>query len=320
MRTSFTVAHIWGIPIRIHLNWLITAVLVTWSLSAGYFPLEYPGWTTAMYWMIGSLTSFLFFASVLLHELGHARLSQMDGVPVQSITLFLFGGVAHIAHEPESPGSEFRIVAAGPATSLGLAALFFILARTGYLSYELSAVAVYLTRINLILAIFNLIPGFPLDGGRLLRAFLWKVTQNYQRATRWATNAGMGIAGLFMLGGFVFMALGNWVGGLWVIFIGGYLGMVAHSAARSVLEEVEPDEEDELPAVQDWGFTGRQRDLSPVRRIVALRVVPPERLAPPWAALDEPGKPAEILRQAAGGTTLSFVPVPLDEPRKKRGQ
>lgn len=250
MQTSIQAGRISGIPIRIHFNWLLTAVLVTWSLASGYFPLEYPGWTEVNYWLVAIVTASLFFASVLLHELGHAMLALSEGVPVQSITLFIFGGVAHIGKEPDTPGAEFRIVAAGPFTSLLLAGLFFFghimaISDLGVAVFQslaplVSAAFLYLSEINIILAVFNLIPGFPLDGGRLLRALLWRLLKDFRRATRWATTAGYGVSGLFVLAGLAFMARGNLVGGLWVVFIGGYLGTVARGARQqSAYEEEE---------------------------------------------------------------------------------
>ncbi len=267
MRTSIQVGRISGIPIRIHFNWVLTAILVTWSLASGYFPQEYPGWTTVNYWLVAGVTAFLFFASVLLHELGHAVLALNEGVPVQSITLFIFGGVAHIGKEPDTPGAEFRIVAAGPFTSLLLAGLFYIgnrmavsalgFAVFGPLAPLVSAASLYLSEINIILAVFNLIPGFPLDGGRLLRAVLWRLLEDFRRATRWATTAGYGVSALFVLAGLAFMALGNLVGGLWVVFIGGYLGTVARGARQ------QSDYEEEESRRQAAAFAG---DLSPPTR------------------------------------------------------
>lgn len=232
MRTSLTFGKFAGIPLKIHLNWFIVAALVTWSLAAGYFPHEYPGWTATTYWMVGLVTAFLFFFSVLLHEIGHSLIALREGVPVRSITLFIFGGVAHISHEPENPASEFRIVVAGPLTSLVLASVFFALAWSRVFGQQFGAAATYLSQINLILAVFNLIPGFPLDGGRILRSILWKFLADFTRATRWATNTGLGIAMLFVLVGLFLIARGNYLGGLWVAFIGWYLSTVTREGYR----------------------------------------------------------------------------------------
>jgi Zn-dependent protease len=227
IRSTLTLATISGIPIKIHLNWFLIAILVTWSLAGGYFPQNHPGGEAVHYWIFGTITALLFFSSVLFHELGHALVALNEGVPVKSITLFMFGGVAHIAHEPETPEAEFRIVAAGPFASLILAAFFFAFSATPLLGSETRSAGLYLSQINLILALFNLIPGFPLDGGRLLRAALWKSCGDFDRATHWAMVAGLGVAGLFVTGGLAFVILDNLFNGLWLAFIGWYLGRSA---------------------------------------------------------------------------------------------
>ena len=234
MRSTFTVISVAGIPVKIHWNWLITALLVTWTLARGYFPQENPSWSSALYWVTAILTAALFFVSILLHEFGHAIVAKKENVRVQSITLFVFGGVAHIENEPETPGAEFRIVLAGPLTSFALALIFHVISVNTDPSGILSAGTGYLSSINLILAIFNLIPGFPLDGGRILRSLLWWVVGNFTKATRWATNIGYGIAGVFFAIGVVFIYFGNIIGGLWILFIGGYLGLVAHGARMQI--------------------------------------------------------------------------------------
>lgn len=241
MKTTVQLARISGIPLRIHLNWLITAVLVVWSLGAGYYPYLHPEWSTPTYWWLSVITAALFFGSVLLHEFGHALVSQREGVPVQSITLFVLGGVAHIAHEPDTPRAEFRIVAAGPLVSIVLALVFYLVSEISFLPMTVISASHYLSRINIILSIFNLIPGFPLDGGRLLRSLLWGIFRDFRRATRWATNFGLSIAVLFVGVGVFFMFSGNIVGGLWVAFVGGYLGFVARGAQQITLKEAPAD-------------------------------------------------------------------------------
>ena len=242
MRTTLTYGQVSGIPLRVHLNWFLTVILVTWSLAVGYFPLEYPGWGTTTDWLVSVATALLFFFSVLLHEMGHAQIAIREGVPVRSITLFILGGVAHIENEPETAGAEFRIVIAGPFVSVILAAVFYVLSMVPDLGVPGMAIALYLSRINLILAIFNLIPGFPLDGGRILRAFLWRILNDFRRATRWATTTGFAI-GLLLVGlGLFFIFLGNIIGGLWMAFVGGYLGIVARSAQQATDELYEDDQ------------------------------------------------------------------------------
>jgi len=234
MKGSLSLGRILGIPVRLHASWFLIAALITWSLAAGYFPQTNPGWTSATYLIVGAATALIFFASVLLHELGHSVLALREGVPVKSITLFIFGGVARIGREPPTAGAEFRIAIAGPLTSLGLAAAF------GGLSAILAEYAVvaaplaYLGRINLLLAAFNMIPGFPLDGGRVLRAALWQFGGGYEKATRWAARTGQAVAYGFIGLGVVQFFLGGLTNGLWLAFIGWYL----NSAARASYQQV----------------------------------------------------------------------------------
>jgi Zn-dependent protease/CBS domain-containing protein len=243
MRGSLSLGRILGIPIRLHASWFLIAILVTWTLAAGYFPQENPGWTPTAYWVVGAITSLLLFASVLLHELGHSVLALREDVPVKSITLFIFGGVAQIGREPPTAGAEFRIAIAGPLTSLGLAAAFgglgALLADYALLATPLA----YLGRINLLLALFNMIPGFPLDGGRVLRAALWHFGGSLRSATRWASMAGQAIAFLFISLGVIQFLFGSWVNGLWFAFIGWYLNGAARAsyqqaALRDILTTV----------------------------------------------------------------------------------
>ncbi|HEX7976570.1 MAG TPA: site-2 protease family protein [Anaerolineales bacterium] len=241
MQTTFTFGKFGGIPLKVHINWFLTVALVTWSLAAGFFPQEYPGWGSEIYWSLGLATAFLFFFSVLLHELGHAVVALREAVPVESITLFIFGGVAHIANEPETPGAEFRIVAAGPLTSLMLAAFFRGVSMFAVFGPQVGGAADYLSRINLILALFNLIPGFPLDGGRIMRSILWKLTSSFKKATRWAAHVGMAIALSFIFAGVGVMVLGQFMSGLWIAFIGWYLTSAVQEGYRQA------DEEDDLP-------------------------------------------------------------------------
>jgi Zn-dependent protease/CBS domain-containing protein len=235
MRGSITLAKILGIPIRLHSSWFLVAALVTWSLAGGYFPQEYPGWTAATYWLVGAATAVLFFASVLLHELGHSVLALREKVPVRSITLFIFGGVAQIGREPPTAGAEFRIAVAGPLTSLALAGLAGSLRSAIPADAVLAAPIAYIARINLMLALFNLIPGFPLDGGRLLRALLWGLGGSFRTATRWASWAGRGVAFLFILIGVGQMFLGGFLNGLWTAFIGWFLNNAAESSYQQVV-------------------------------------------------------------------------------------
>lgn len=229
MDTGMRLGYIWGIPIGLHLSWFLIFALLTWSLSTGYFPAEYPQLSGITHVVLGVVTSILFFASVLAHELGHAYLALRNKIPVKSITLFIFGGVAQIGQEPQSPGVEFRIAIAGPLVSLGLAGLFGITFLLDQAIPLLAAPSLYLMRINLILALFNMIPGFPLDGGRVLRAIVWRFTNSFQRATQIASISGQAVAfGFIGLGIFTIFS-GQFFNGVWLVFIGWFLQNAAAS-------------------------------------------------------------------------------------------
>jgi Zn-dependent protease len=236
VKSSVRLGSIFGIPIGINYSWLIIFALVTLSLATGYFPSRYAGWSQAGYWSIGLLTSLLFFASVLFHELAHSVVALRWGVPVKSITLFIFGGLAHISREPDRPLSEFLIAIAGPGSSLLLALGFGLLWLTGQsLSWTpLAALGLYLGGINLSLALFNLLPGFPLDGGRVFRSLVWAVTGNMNRATRWAAAIGRAMAALMIVGGGILILTGNWSSGLWLAFIGWFLESAASQSVHQV--------------------------------------------------------------------------------------
>jgi Zn-dependent protease/predicted transcriptional regulator len=236
MRTSILIGKIKGIPIQLHISWFLIAILIAWSLAGGYFPRAYPGWSQSTYWLVGAITAILFFTSVLLHELGHSIMALREKVPVKSITLFIFGGVAQISREPDSPGAEFRIAIAGPLVSLLLAGAFSMLGKLPGMAATLAAPLVYLGTVNLILAAFNLIPGFPMDGGRVLRAALWKWRRDLRGATLWASRVGQAFAFLFMLAGVAqILFTGNFFNGLWTIFIGWFLNNAAQSSYQQVL-------------------------------------------------------------------------------------
>src|ERR1051326_6885028 len=190
MRGSIRIGAIYGIPIAIHPSWLFVFGLLTWQLAAVELPGASPGWSTTTYWVAGFATSLIAFASVLVHELGHSWVAIRNGIPIRSITLFIFGGVSQIQQEPSSPGVELRIALAGPATSLALAFVFDQFGRLATGIPVLAAPAGWLGVLNLTVALFNCLPGFPLDGGRVLRAALWRRMGDLQRATRGAAGGG----------------------------------------------------------------------------------------------------------------------------------
>ncbi len=237
MPGSIHLGKIAGIEIDINYTWIIIVVLITWSLAT-QFMLIYPGWGTATYWIVGFIAAVLLFVSVLLHELGHSLVARAEGIPVKSITLFIFGGVSNIEREPQSAGKEFWMAIVGPVVSIVLGIIAFLLylhlARTGS---PLEAILSYLAIANILLGIFNLIPGFPLDGGRVLRSIIWKITGNLRQATRIASVIGEIIAVIFILiGVWVFFA-GNFFSGIWLGFIGWFLLNAARTANSQVMLE-----------------------------------------------------------------------------------
>src|SRR3989440_1484474 len=236
MPGSFRIGNIAGIDIDINVSWIIILVLLTVSLATGWFPQLYPRWSTATYWLIAFLSSLLLFVSVLLHELAHSLVARRRGLPVKSITLFIFGGVSNIEREPTSPAIEFQMALVGPLTSLviGVICLLLQLPLQGSNS-PLEGILFYLAVSNLLLGVFNLIPGFPLDRGRVLHSIVWRLTGNLRQATRVASLAGQFIAYLFiLLGSWLFFA-GSRVNGLWFGFIGWFLLSAAKSANTQVM-------------------------------------------------------------------------------------
>jgi Zn-dependent protease len=232
-RNTIPLGRILGIPVGLDLSWFLIFVLLTWTLASGYFPSEFPGWPTSQYWIVGAVTSILLFASVLLHEIGHSVVALRYKIPVRRITLMIFGGVAELGSEPPSAVSEFWIAIAGPVVSFGLAVVFSLLRPLVSWAAPLLALAEYLAYINGTLALFNLVPGFPLDGGRVFRAIVWGVTNSLRRATLIAANVGRVFAFGFILVGVYMMFTGDLGNGLWIAFIGWFL----ESAASAQLNQ-----------------------------------------------------------------------------------
>ncbi len=221
-----------GIPIRIDFSWLIIFALISWSLASGYFPQVLPELSAAAYWAQGLAAALLLFVSVLLHELSHAVVARAHGVGVGGITLHVFGGVSQMESEPPSARAEFQIAVVGPLTSFVIAGVCWALLRLLAGPPWAEAVIGYLAAVNLIVGVFNLVPGFPLDGGRILRAALWAWQGGLQWATRVASSVGSGFAFLLMAFGVVRIFGGEVLGGMWLILLGIFL----HQAARSSWE------------------------------------------------------------------------------------
>jgi PDZ domain-containing secreted protein/Zn-dependent protease len=273
VESSFTLFKVRGIAIGVNWSWLLVFALVVWSLAQALFPATYPGLAGTTYLFMALVAAAAFFGSVLLHELGHALRAQREGMPIRGITLWLFGGVAHLAGSPPNPGAEFRVAIFGPVISALLAAGFLASAWVGDQQAwpgPVQGVIDYLGRINVLVLAFNLIPALPLDGGRVLRSWLWRRQRSFTAATRSAARAGqafgwmlvaIGVAGLF--------GAGSGFGGLWLAFIGWFL----IQAARA------------------------ERDQALVRRALAglrvgdlMRPIPAESTAPEGRGADNGGR------------------------------
>jgi Zn-dependent protease len=236
MRGNISLGRVFGIPLRLNYTWFIIFALVTFTLVLYVLDQNYPI-EQRIIW--GILTSLLFFASIITHELAHSILAIRNNIPVKEITLFVFGGVSQITKEATHPRAELSIAIVGPLTSLALAGIFYglhlLLAST---QQDLAASSMgWLAWINVLLAVFNLIPGFPLDGGRIFRALVWQRTHDYHRATRIATKVGQGIAYAFIVVGLALIIFSppNWLNGMWLIFIGWFLRDAARASYQQVL-------------------------------------------------------------------------------------
>ncbi|UCG37729.1 MAG: site-2 protease family protein [bacterium] len=231
------VARIGGLSIVVDPSWFIIFIFVAWGLSAGYFPQVVPGRPTAVYWVAGVLASLSLFLSVTLHELGHSLVARARGMEVRRIVLFLFGGVSQLEEEPGNPRTEFVMAIVGPLISFALAAAFWLihgLLPAAEAPSLLGSFLIYLSVVNFALGVFNLLPGFPLDGGRVLRSLLWSRWKDLVRATRVASQVGAGFGlGLMILGGINILS-GNPMGGFWYALIGFFLRNAAQTSFRQL--------------------------------------------------------------------------------------
>ncbi|MBC7284573.1 site-2 protease family protein [Hoeflea sp.] len=229
---------IFGFKLKVDPSWLLIAALIVWSLSTSYFPGVLPGRTSTIYTVLGIVAMLGMFASLVLHELSHSLVARSYGLKVGGITLFIFGGVAELEEEPHDAKSEFQIAIAGPLMSLFLAGLFYGVANLLAGGSEIGpagAVVAYLALINLVLAVFNLIPAFPLDGGRILRAAIWRVTQDLLRATRISSRIGSAFALFLMLTGALALFAGGGIGGFWQILIGFFILNASNGSYQNLL-------------------------------------------------------------------------------------
>jgi Zn-dependent protease/CBS domain-containing protein len=239
LRGGIPLGKFFGISVRLHWSWFVIFVLFTVLWANSYLPESYDNWSTATYWAVGAGISVLLFASVLAHELAHSLVAQAAGIRVQAITLFILGGVSQLHEEPKRPGVEFRMAIAGPGTSIILGGIFWgIYFATRYSSESLSELAFWSGYVNMGLAVFNMLPGFPLDGGRVLRSILWWRSGNLQRATRIAATIGRGFGYLFIFGGILLVLLDwreNLYSGLWIAAIGWILENAAAGSYQQVV-------------------------------------------------------------------------------------
>jgi PDZ domain-containing secreted protein/Zn-dependent protease/CBS domain-containing protein len=284
--SSFTILRVRGIPIGVHWTWLLVFAIVVWSLGTVLFPATYPGLDGATYLAMAVAAALLFFGSVLAHELGHALRALDEGQQIEGITLWLFGGVARLRGSPHSPGTELRVAAAGPAVSVALAALFGGAALAGdRLDWPAAVQGVvdYLGRINLILLAFNLVPALPLDGGRILRAWLWRRQASFVAATRSAARAGRAFGIVLVTVGLLELFTGAGLGGVWLVFLGWFL----------------------IQAAQDEATMALQRQVLGGRRVRDLMTPDPVAVPPDLTV-------AELIELAARARRFSTYPVVED--------
>jgi len=234
---KITLFKLLGFEIRVDISWVVIAVLITWSLARGFFPYYYPDLTQTLYWWMGITGAIGLFISVILHELSHSIVARKYGLTMKGITLFIFGGVAEMPEEPQNPKTEFLMAVAGPASSLVIGGLCYLLygLGIGILPLYMSAVLGYLALINTMLAIFNMLPAFPLDGGRIFRAALWKWKDNLKWATRTATRVGSIFGLLIIFAGIINIVTGNLTGGIWWFLIGLFLRNASEMSYRQLM-------------------------------------------------------------------------------------
>lgn len=233
-----TLFRLLGFEVRLDWSWLIIALLIVWSLARGVFRAQFVNFPPSTYWWMGVAGAVGLFISIVLHEFGHSVVARAFGLEMRGITLFVFGGVAEMGSEPRTPRSEFFMAIAGPITSVVLAGIFYgltLLGQAGQWPVTVIGVLGYLAWINIILAAFNLLPAFPLDGGRVLRSILWRVSRNFRRSTRIASAIGTGFAFLLMFAGIVSFFFGSFIGGIWWFVLGLFLQGASQTSYQQVL-------------------------------------------------------------------------------------
>jgi Zn-dependent protease len=238
MKGSVVIGKFKGIQIEVNGSWLVIFGLITYMLATNYFPQNYPDWQPIIGWIMGSIIALLLFVSVLLHELSHSLVSKSLGIQVKKITLFIFGGIAQIEKEPDDPGKELKIGIAGPAMSVLLFILLTLLVNILTFSGAPEVIIVplaYIAQVNIVLAIFNMVPAFPMDGGRVLRALIWRFSGNLQKATKISSSLG-GLFGYFLIfTGVYWIMTGNIINGIWFILIGWFINQASHASYQQTM-------------------------------------------------------------------------------------
>jgi Zn-dependent protease/CBS domain-containing protein len=224
-----------GFEVKADTSWILLAVLITWTLSVGYFPHQHEGLSATTYWLMGGLGALGLFLSIIVHEFSHSLVARRNGMSMRGITLFVFGGVAEMNEEPPSAKVEFLMAVVGPLTSLALAGLFYVLYAATAWSAPVGGVISYLALLNVLLAAFNLLPAFPLDGGRMLRAALWGIRKNLRWATRIATGVGIAFGVVLIVAGVLEVLRGDFIGGMWWFLIGLFLQDAAKGSYQQLL-------------------------------------------------------------------------------------
>jgi len=238
MANSVRLGKFFKINVELHYSWFFIFILLAFALSKDFFPRHFPDLTTTEYWIIGGISSVLLFASVLFHELSHSLVAKRHKMGVERITLFFFGGVAQLHENNLNPKTEFKMAAAGPLFSI-VFGLFFLGVYSIFSNIYIQAVSFYLYRINFILAAFNLFPGFPLDGGRILRSILWYFTDDLKKSTRYAAGGGKLLALILITIGAGSMIILRNFGGLWFLFLGFFLLLIAElSYDQIIIKEI----------------------------------------------------------------------------------
>jgi len=227
-----------GFEVKIDFSWIIIAILIAWSLSTGLFPVYYKNLSSQSYWIMGILGALGLFLSIIIHEFSHSIVARQYGIPMKGITLFIFGGVAEMGEEPPNPKAEFMMAIVGPLSSIALAVVFYaiyLLGRGDVLTPPVRGVIAYLAMINGILAGFNLVPAFPLDGGRVLRSILWGIKKNLNWATKISSQIGWGFGILLIVLGFFNVLRGDFIGGMWWFLIGMFLQTAAKASYQRLV-------------------------------------------------------------------------------------